>query len=264
MGKVSAIEWTDATFNGWIGCEEIAPECVNCYARKLVARMKNGASLWQGARRRTSERYWKQPLEWARTLPAEFGRRPRVFCHSLADVFDKVVGPAWRGDLFKLIAATPELDWLLLTKRIGNAPRMLAEIGVTQLPQNVWLGVTAGTRRALERDVPKLAQIPATIHFVSAEPLLEELLDLDAYLPLIDWLIIGGESGPKARTFTLGHGKTAVRAARAANVAVLVKQLGAKPVNREGERCPFITHKKGANMDEWPEELRVREFPKAA
>lgn len=246
MAKASKIEWTDATFNPWIGCEKIAPECDNCYAATRAKRVGE-PELWAGQRRRTTEAYWGGPLKWARTLPAELGRRPRVFCASLADVFDNVVPSAWRADLFRLIRATPELDWLLLTKRIGNARRMIEEALVdghlltSREPfwpwPNLWLGITAGTQAAFDRDVPKLLATPAAVRFVSMEPLLEPVnvrriglrpnlwldpltgahscfgpswneLNRGAPLPpplppmlqhTLDWLIVGGESGPGAR-----------------------------------------------------------------
>jgi protein gp37 len=222
MARESKIEWTDATFNPWIGCERVAPECDNCYAAARSKRVGE-PELWEGHRRRTSEVYWRGPLKWARTLPAELGRRPRVFCASLADVFDNRAKPEWLADLFALIRATPELDWLLLTKRITRAAHCLER--VPPFP-NVWLGVSAGTREAYERDVPRLLAIPGpVVRFVSMEPLLEDVGRLDyatrstserVYVdnPLtgfrsngqggdfgrrVDWVIAGGESGPGAR-----------------------------------------------------------------
>lgn len=130
MAEQTAIEWCDATFNPWIGCTKVSPGgCANCYAEvSTPARVKRAAGVetWgpHGQRQRTSAHNWKQPLAWnaaADAFEAEHGRRRRVFCASLADVFDNAVPPVWRSDLFKLIVETPRLDWLLLTKRIGNA-----------------------------------------------------------------------------------------------------------------------------------------------
>ena len=100
------------------------------------------------------------------------GRRQRVFCASLADVFDNAVDPAWRRDLFDLIERCPSLDWQLLTKRIGNVPAMLQEIGMDDLPSNVWIGATVVTQSEAERDIPRLLAIVANVRFLSMEPLL--------------------------------------------------------------------------------------------
>ncbi len=223
MGQVSKIEWTDATFNPWIGCERVAPECDNCYAATRSKRVGE-PELWEGQRRRTTAKYWEGPLNWARTMPGQLGRRPRVFCASLADVFDNRVPVAWLDDLFLLIRATPELDWLLLTKRVTRAAHYLERL--ERVPANIWLGVSAGHRQAYERDVPRLLAIrgPA-VRFVSMGPLLEDLGRLDVVRretservyydnPLsgfrsnghggefgqkLDWVIVEGESGPGAR-----------------------------------------------------------------
>lgn len=296
MGENSAIEWTTHTFNPWVGCTKISvgPQgaCEHCYAEGWAKRTGN-ADLWAGSRRRTTPAYWRQPLKWDAEA-AQTGARPRVFCASLADVFDNDVPGEWRSELGSLIRATPNLDWLLLTKRIGNARRMLPEDWGDGYP-NVWLGATVATQEEAERDIPKLLATPAQLRFLSCEPLLGPLkfdhewllseyfghtgdcaddlcaLNGDEYSctgqlfeqPAINWVIVGGESGPQARPFVLGWGKEIVRQCRAAGVPVFVKQVGAKPVNREGERCPHVRDSKGKVMEEWPEELRVREFPEA-
>jgi protein gp37 len=152
----------------------------------------------------------------------------------------------------------------------------------TQPLRNVWLGVSAGTQETADKYIPTLLNTPAAVRWVSAEPLLEPV-DLSKYLqcqhgckpgantedgviyycgtPTIDWGVVSGESGPGARPFVLGHGKEIVRQFKAAGKPVFVKQAGSYPTNREGIRCPYIKHPKGGNMNEWPEELRIREFP---
>ena len=282
MGTDSKIEWTDHTFNPWVGCTKISPGCDHCYAAGWAKR--SGLVKWGGTRRRTSAAYWRQPLKW--NAEAErAGTRPRVFCASLADVFDNDVPVEWRADLFRVIRSTPTLSWLLLTKRIGNVLPSLKALGCDRLPENVWLGITVVNQEEADRDVPKLLATPAHVRFLSCEPLLApiNLASLTASTdrgslygfnclspvypwgtlnyPLVDWVIVGGESGPGARPFTLGWGKDIVRQCREAAVPVFVKQVGANPVNREGERCPHIRDRKGKVMEEWPEELRVREFP---
>ena len=191
MAENTKIEWTDHTFNPWEGCQKVGPGCDNCYAETRNARFAGGQAINWGPgapRRRTTAANWRKPLAWNanhEAFFAEHGRRQRVFCASLADVFDNAVDPQWRVDLFELIMKTPHLDWLLLTKRIGNAYDMihaalwdLADAASTQhnttltLPTNVWLGATVVNQEEADRDIPKLLAVPAKVRFLSMEPLL--------------------------------------------------------------------------------------------
>jgi protein gp37 len=188
VSENSKIEWTDHTFNPWEGCQKVSPGCDHCYAETRNARYAGGTAVNWGPgapRRRTSAANWRKPLGWNAAHEhffAQHGRRQRVFCASLADVFDNAVDPAWRADLFRLIEATPNLDWLLLTKRIGNAHQMIGEALITitgdtsLLPSwpwsNVWLGASFVKQVEADRDVPKLLATPAAVRFLSMEPLL--------------------------------------------------------------------------------------------
>lgn len=177
MAENSAISWTDHTFNPWIGCTKVSPACDHCYAARQDAFRKWTPEGWGGPRRRTSDALWRQPVKWNAAhdaFLAAHGRRQRVFCASLADVFDNQVPPEWRAELFALIAATPNLDWLLLTKRIGNVATMIEQPGMQKcgLPENVWLGATVVTQEEADRDVPKLLELPARVRFLSIEPML--------------------------------------------------------------------------------------------
>lgn len=226
MTENSKIEWTDHTFNPWLGCTKVGAGCDHCYAEGTVSRFKMGAEWGPGQpRKRTSDTYWEQPRKWQRAAAAfdrEHNRRQRVFCASLADVFDNEVSDMWRGDLFALIDDTPDLDWLLVTKRVGNVEKQLQAIGMSQLPENVWLGITVVDQDEANRDIPKLLALPATCRFLSIEPMLGPV-NLDRlnlghrgwYDALngrahhgpavlcdeqrVDWVIAGGESGPHAR-----------------------------------------------------------------
>lgn len=156
MAENSKIEWTDHTFNPWIGCQKVSPGCDNCYAEALMDK-RYGKVQWgpHGERKRTSEANWKLPLRWAKAARGT-GRRPRVFCASLADWLDNKVPQEWREDLARLIAATPELDWLLLTKRIELFSRLSpwplsVPGGQLGFPSNVWLGTTAENQEQAER-----------------------------------------------------------------------------------------------------------------
>ena len=200
MGANSKIEWTDHTFSPWTGCTKVSPACDHCYAEGWAKR--SGHVKWGSGqpRRRTSDANWRMPLKWNREAERT-GVRPRVFCASLADVFDNEVDPAWRADLFKLIADTPNLDWLLLTKRIGNARRMIGE-ALTIMSEagkpmnrwpwpNVWLGATVVNQEEADRDIPKLLAVPAAKRFLSIEPMLGPM---NLNLPTRTWVNSRGDA----------------------------------------------------------------------
>lgn len=196
MAKNSHIEWTDHTFNPWWGCVRVSPACKHCYAESLATRF--GHDVWgvDGARRFLTEANWAQPLKWNAAAQAA-GKRARVFCASMADVFeDRRDLDAERLRLWALIAATPWLDWLLLTKR-PEAISALAPWG-SKWPRNVWLGTTVEDQRRAAERLPILTAIPAAVRFISAEPLLGRV-DLTPWIKRLDWVIAGGESGRKAR-----------------------------------------------------------------
>jgi protein gp37 len=227
MSERTAIEWTDSTFNSWIGCTNVGPGCEHCYAEALMDR-RYGRVEWGAGkpRLRTSPANWRKPLAWNRAaaaFAARIGRRRRVFCASLADVFDNEAPDEWRADLFALIRQTPALDWLMLTKRIGNAPRMLpADWGDGYA--NVWIGATIVNQVEADRDLDKLRALPARIRFLSLEPLLGPIPRLD--LRSIDWCIVGGESGPRARAMRVEWVRDVRDQCIAAGCALLVKQYG--------------------------------------
>lgn len=227
MAENSAIEWTDHTFNPWIGCTKVGPGCDHCYAETL-SRARLGVAWGRGQpRRRTKD--WAKPLRWNRQAAAfaeAHGRKQRVFCASLADVFDNEVDPQWRRDLFDLIAATPNLDWLLVTKRIGNVWKMLAEIGIQHLPVNVWLGITVVNQAEADRDVPKLLDTSAVIRFLSIEPMQGEIILRSEWLEMLDWIICGGESGPGARPMHPDWARLLRDQCDVSGVAYLFKQWG--------------------------------------
>lgn len=201
MGKNSQIEWTHHTFNPWWGCHRVSPACENCYAEVWAHRL--GHNLWgsREGRRFFGENHWRDPIRW-NTEAATNGTRARVFCASMADVFE------WRADLndqrarlWRLIEQTPNLDWLLLTKRPQHILRMTP--WNNDWPDNVWVGTTVENQRFAELRLPQLLRVPSRVRFLSCEPLLGPL-DLttwfhrDFYYP-IDWVIAGGESGAHSR-----------------------------------------------------------------
>jgi protein gp37 len=228
MSRETGIEWTDSTFNCWMGCTNISPGCERCYAE--VWSKRAGLVQWGNhPRRRTSAAYWKQPVQWnadAARFQAQHGRRQRVFCASLADWLDNQVDPAWRLDLLRLIDGTPQLDWLMLTKRPENARKLVPAEWFGR--PNVWLGVTVEREDFVHR-VDTLRALPAAIRFLSVEPLIGPVGPLD--LTGIHWVIQGGESGPGARPMRIEWLREVFDQCRAQGVPVFLKQYGTAPNN---------------------------------
>ena len=225
MGKDSTIEWTHHTFNPWWGCAKVSPGCANCYAEAWAKRV--GQKIWGAGedRRFFSEKHWAEPLKWnAEAKSAK--RRKRVFCASMADVFEfrADLNPA-REKLWQLSAQTEWLDWLLLTKRPQNIRNMLPfdwDLGFDFLSaySNVWLGITAENQTELDRRWPHLRDIPAKVYFISHEPSLGPI-----HIPLgIDWVIAGDESGPHRRPTDRTWTKSLRDQCAEANVAFFNKQ----------------------------------------
>ncbi len=347
MGETTAIAWTDHTFNPWIGCTKVAPGCAHCYAEADMDR-RRGRARWgpNGTRSRTSDGNWRLPYKWDRDAKAA-GVRRRVFCSSLADVFEDWPGPIVsatgtvlsrcqncrqigdfedddcekchsddvpgltmddvRADLFEMIDATPNLDWLLLTKRPENIPAMWPRVaGVEYVPEagamndyqlhrreNVWLGTSISDQATADAAIPHLLKCRelCPVRFLSIEPLLDQLeIGLMGTVPkdvaprytlvgeIINWVIVGGESGPHARACDVGWIAKILRECQHAGVPCFVKQIGAQPcwnavrAEKEGyaellgeyfehSQILPISEKKGGDMDDWPDSLRVREFP---
>jgi protein gp37 len=198
MAKDSGIEWTHHTFNPWWGCVKVSPACAHCYAESWAKRV--GMNLWGGRapRRFFSAKHWRDPLRWNEDARRR-GVRARVFCASMADVFEprKDLDP-WRDQLWQLIEQTPALDWLLLTKRPGNIKHVYPWAHAPR--DNVWLGTTAETQKWADLRIERLLSVDARVRFLSCEPLLSAI-DLSRWLmeSHIDWVIAGGESGGQAR-----------------------------------------------------------------
>lgn len=263
MGTDTGIAWTDSTFNSWWGCTAISPACDNCYAESMANRF--GTEWGEGKARRTFDaRHWQAPVNWNQAHADFFrrhGRRRRVFSASMSDVFDKDAPPGERDRLWSLIRSTPHLVWQILTKRIGNVPRMLpADWGEGY--SNVHLGITLANQTELERDLAKLLRVRAAVRFVSAEPLLGPLdftrarvagqhvnaLQPSEHMPRLDWVIAGGESGPGARPMDIAWARDIARQCERHGVPFFMKQLGG------------VRDKRG-RLEDFPPDLRIREFP---
>ena len=308
MGKETNIQWCDHTWSPWLGCRKVSKECDNCYITETppfrVRHIEHGSR-----REELSEAYWKQPVQWNRQeqwvcdscgkawlIGNHPGCRstptPKRIFPSLCDWLDKEVPIRLLARFLKLIHDTPNLDWLLLTKRIQNfdgrmdeAMRQMVRDVVdsrvvdwlinskngVQAPNNVWLGVSAGTQKAADERIPQLLKTPAKVRFLSVEPMLERIdlrsaafngADAIGSLEGIHWVIVGGESGAKARPCNVEWIRNIVVQCQAASVPCFVKQLGSNPCGLESDA--LLTDKKGGAPAEWPEDLRVRQFPETS
>ena len=284
MGEKTGITWTDHTFNPWMGCTKISPGCTNCYAERDTARWKLAEWGPKAPRVRTSAAYWKQALTWNRKNEA-LGVRTKVFCASLADVFEAHPDlPGWRAELWPLIEATPFLDWLILTKRPENVVDMVPHRWLLDgFPANYWPGITVENQEETRRIAYLQKWKGGGPRWISAEPLLEPLR-LDDFLeapcnclipalegagqhspacavfktPAFDWIIVGGESGPSTqgvRPFSEEWARDILAQIRtwgkdrAVRPAFFLKQLG----QAAGEG--FKT------LGTFPRDLQVQEFP---
>lgn len=248
MARTSPIEWTDATWNPWMGCEKVSPGCAHCYMYREQRQYGHDPAAL-----RRSKTKFDEPLRWT--------SRRYVFTCSWSDWFHPGAD-AWRAEAWSIVRATPHLTYQILTKR----PELIVE----RLPDdwgmgydNVWLGVSVENSRFTWR-AEVLAEIPSRMRFVSAEPLLGSLyveggrkrpLDLAA----IDWVIVGGESGPGARAMDVTWARELADACTATGTAFFMKQLGAVAGRALGGR-----DRKGGDLGTFPDGLRRREMPLAA
>lgn len=246
MGRNSSIEWTHHTFNPWWGCTKVSPACRHCYAETWARRV--GQDVWgvKAPRRFFTDAHWREPLIWNREA-ADTQTRRRVFCASMADVFEARSDlNEHRSRLWELIAQTPWLDWLLLTKRPGSVLRLVPwQSG--KWPPNVWLGTTVENQLWADKRVPLLLECPAITHFLSCEPLLgpinlsKWLQSTRARAHFVSWVIAGGESGPGARPMLPNWARLLRDQCRDASIAFHFKQWGHwAPVSKSHSKAEKI------------------------
>lgn len=298
MAENTKIEWAQHTFNPWVGCQRVSPGCEHCYAEAWAKR--TGNDVWANKPRRRTKT-WDTVRKWNREAARRpvGGPRPGVFCASLADVFeDRDELLPWRADLWELVEACPDLTWLVLTKRPENIARMVPRAWLAgEWPAHVWPGCTVEDQKHADKRLPHLLAVPAAVRWVSYEPALgpvdfQEFLgnrecvnccrrhlggipgarpcphcyaesEADVYdvMPGIHQIVVGGESGPGARAFSIEWARATVDQCRAAGVACFVKQLGSTPVFGDGGDYGPLQDKKGGDMSEWPSDLRIRQYP---
>ena len=287
MGSQTDIEWADRTWNPVTGCSKISSGCKYCYAETQAERFAGGKAFPDGFG--ITLRHHKI------TEPLRYRKHARIFVNSMSDVFHEGIPEDFRSEVFGTMLAclaftnSHNHEFLILTKRSTEMKEYFSPlyadlierwteaaalnlqckdpdltfaeyIGYSPPPHplpNLWMGVSVELTKHLKR-IEDLQEIPAAVKFVSLEPLLNAI-DFDQlaeHLRGIDWVIIGGESGPKARPCMPEWIRHCVQAARAAGCAVFVKQMGSWWANSHKSK-----DYKGGLMSEWPEDLRIREFP---
>lgn len=257
MGKETGITWCDHTFNPWWGCVRVSPGCEHCYAETFSKRM--GLNIWGSTERRFfGDKHWNEPIAWNKQAEQE-GKVHRVFCASMADVFEVFKGlDIQRFRLWNLVEHTPWLEWLILTKRPENiSTRIPSEFNY--MTSNVRLGVTAEDQEYGDRRIAKMLEVWGGKNFVSYEPALGPLHIGRWIRPEghdfkfssdLDWMICGGESGAGCRPMNLDWARHLRSECRTANIPFFFKQMGGFPDKRHDPAG-------------WPEDLRIQEFPVA-
>lgn len=271
MGEKTGISWTDHTWNPWWGCTKVGPGCDHCYAEAMDDRQGGGHWGVGAPRRKTGPHNWGEPARWNRALIAGKPIGRKVFACSMADFFDNEVPDEWRAEAWPIIEQTRALRWQLCTKRIGNVRKMVpphwtSYVDFSTRPfQTVWpkhVGVLATMvdQEEVDRDMPKLLELKrfgCPWVGVSYEPALGPISFRETGRP--DWVIIGGESGPQARVFDQDWAVALLDECALGMAAVFMKQLGS---NVSARYRTEITGK-GDKPAEWPDYLRVQEFPAA-
>lgn len=248
----SNIEWTEHTWNPVTGCTKLSPGCKHCYAEAMSRRLRAmGAAGYESG--------FEVTLHPDRLdQPRRRRRSTTYFVNSMSDLFHDEVPDEFIDRVLAVCKETPQHTYQVLTKR---AERLAAYFDSRLVPPNVWLGVSVEDRKYGVPRIQQLRKVRSAIRFLSVEPLLEDLGRLD--LAGLQWVIVGGESGPGAREMELAWAQRVLDQCRAAGVRAFMKQLGARPVDATGQRHS-ITDRKGALMAEWPRALRIREMPLAA
>ncbi|MCG8407780.1 MAG: phage Gp37/Gp68 family protein [Phycisphaerales bacterium] len=302
MSDKSDIEWTDATWNPVTGCTRVSEGCDNCYAVPMTKRLERMKKpKYQGLVGKGHFNGVVKCHESALEIPFKWTKPRRIFVNSMSDLFHEHVPFEFIANVFTTMGQCHWHTFQILTKR----PHILREFFYWNYPAdkisyeaaaqdwlkcwpNVWLGVSVEGQHEANDRIPKFVWCPAAVRFLSCEPLLEPI-DIGRAIPCgyycdesvghvdhpfwgngnvkspIDWVIVGGESGPGARPCRATWIRDIVHDCKAAGVPVFVKQLGSNP--EEGYGCHRklrLNHRKGGNIEEWPDDLRIRQFPKAA
>jgi protein gp37 len=242
MGSKTGISWTDATWNPWQGCTKVSDGCKNCYMYREKERY--GQDPFKVVRSKPAT--FNAPHNWERNLKVPEGSK--VFVCSWSDFFHPAAD-AWRGEAWQIIQDSPNFDFLIPTKRPERIAKCLP-VNWHDGYHNVWLGVSAEDQETFNVRTALLDEIPAAVKWVSAEPLLGKISMSHYFLRKgLDWVVIGGESGPNCRPMNIEWAQTITHDCKFMGIKVFVKQLGGWPNTRH-------------ELADFPEDLQVREFPR--
>lgn len=266
----TSIEWTDTTWNPTTGCDKISTGCDNCYALAMARRLKAmGQAKYQtdGDPRTSGPGFGLAVHEDTLTTPFTWRKPRKVFVNSMSDLFHARVPLDFVRRVFEVIEATPQHTYQVLTKRASRLPKVADKL---PWPPNLWMGVSVEDQEAANLRIPDLAKVPAAVRFLSCEPIIDEI-DLAKTCPVepywhsaVDWVIVGGESGPGSRPLDVWWLRSLVQQCRDGGVPVFVKQFGsewAKDALWGGRSVSALGDPKGGHMGYWPADLQVREFP---
>lgn len=239
--SISKIEWTDYTWNPWIGCTKVSQGCQNCYAETLAKRFK--LAEWGKGKEReiASDNVWDQPIKWNKKAKKE-NKIYKVFLGSMMDYFDESVEDTIRLNILTRIIVTRHLVYLILTKRIDYALRYLSTIKKYRfnIPKNIMIGVSICTHREAAEKIPVLLEIKKLTGcnvFISMEPLLEEIHIPSLFMQKIDWVIVGGESGHKARPMNPEWARIIRNQCNKSNTPFFFKQWGEWSIRSALHEC---------------------------
>lgn len=286
MSTGTKIEWTDATWNPVRGCSRVSEGCRNCYAEKVAARFSGTGQAYEGLAeyriigkgtpQERTESHWTGKLELIKEKlgePLRWKKPLRVFVNSMSDLFHEKVSVGWLDDIFRIMARCPQHTFQILTKRPGRMRDYMERWKpVEQVLANVWLGTSVEDQKTADERIPLLLQTPAALRWISAEPLLGDIqLPEEAFVcpanephpicPCLDWVVVGGESGPGARPMDVEWARSIVAQCEERSVPVFVKQLGRNPYITVPENSVELVDPKGGDWMEWPQDLRIREYP---
>lgn len=283
MAKDTKIGWADHTVNFWWGCTKYSEGCKFCYAEVIANRW--GKDIFGPTKERERKKAgWKDIIKFDKQARSE-GKMITVFVESMSDFLeDHPDLPEMRKEAIPLLENLTNTHVLMLTKRIENAERFLPD-WFKEWPEHIWLGTSVENQANANKRIPLLLEVPARIKWLSVEPMLgpisieEHLPPFDRFCELrghdkvtdditepciqcgfefdrnyVDWVVCGGESGPQARPFNISWARDLFSQCEIANVPFFMKQLGSNPIgiNSKG---------KGEDLEDLPEELRVRQFP---
>lgn len=280
------IEWAEYVWNPTRGCNRVSQGCKKCYAERVAARFSGPGQPYEGLITRVNgQPTWNGKIKLVPELleePRHWKKPRRIFVDSMSDLFHEKVPSDYVGKVFETIARCPQHTFIILTKR----PERIAEVlgprgcgwyateGPVPCPQpNAWIGASAEDQETADLRIPYLVNAPVAVRVLSVEPQLGSI-NLCQNLPnermlrwhrpmiqKLDWIIVGGESDYDARPFNLEWAFSLVRQAGNYQVPIFVKQMGSTPIALDGSPAEVIQHRKGADMAEWPSELRIRQYP---